>query len=81
MMSLSFLFIAFAFPGNGSLLKAIRWIFLAGSVLTFLSLVLISIRLGVRREYLFEIAAITFNWMVLIVNGLLLARLFKRSFT
>jgi hypothetical protein len=40
---------------------------------------LISVACGIGRETLFEIAVITINWTVLIVNGILMARVFRRA--
>jgi len=78
-MSLSFLFMAPAFSGYGRLGRAIRWIFIAAFGLTVLSLVLISLRYGLAREYRFEVAVISITWLTLIVTGILSAILFRKS--
>lgn len=78
-MSVAFLFLAPAFAGPGRLERAIRWIFIAGFVLTILSLAVLSIQYGIRREYRFEVVAISINWIVLIVSGMLLSILFRRA--
>jgi hypothetical protein len=79
MMSLSFLFLGLVFARASSLERAIRWIFISGFILALLLLALISILYGIGREYLFEVAVITINWTVLIVNGILVARVFRRA--
>ena len=78
MMSLTFLFIAFVFKGN-RLEKSIRWIFISGFLLAIFSLIVMSVIHGIHREYHFEVWVITINWLVLIVSGILLARLFRRA--
>ena len=57
----------------------IQWIFIAAFVLTIGSLVIILIQYGMEREYRFEVAVITINWLVLIINGILVGLVFKRS--
>jgi hypothetical protein len=78
MMSLAFLFLAFVFHGN-PLEITIRWIFILSFILAILSLVLVSVIHGIHREYHFEVLIISINWLVLIVTGVLLARVFRRS--
>ncbi|MFH1852589.1 MAG: hypothetical protein ABIA75_09615 [Candidatus Neomarinimicrobiota bacterium] len=81
MMSIAFLFMAFAFSTGDRLEKAIRWLFLAAFILTVLALIIVSVRFGIHREYIFEVAAITINWTVLTVTGILLSIVFKRAGT
>ena len=81
MMSLSLLFMAPVFSGKSKLEKALRWLFIACFALTILSLILYSVFYGISREYRFEVASISFNWLTLIVSGILLAILFKRTAT
>jgi hypothetical protein len=78
MMSLSFLFMACALSNRSRLETAVRWIFLIGFVLVVLSLVAISGGYGLDRLDRFEVAAISIDWLVLIVNGVLLSILFRR---
>lgn len=77
MMSIALLAIAPIFA-TGKLERTIRWILILGFVFTILSLLVILLVYGIQREYYFEVAAITINWIVLIVAGLLLTLLFKR---
>ena len=79
MMSASFLCIAPVFSGNNRLESLIRWVFVISFILTMVSLITISFSYGIQREYRFEVVVITINWIVLIVSGILLSVLFKRS--
>jgi hypothetical protein len=78
LMSLSFVFLAPVFAGGGRLAWTIRWVFVAGFVLTTGFLVVISAVYGLERMDRFEIAAISIDWLVLVVNGILLSVLFRR---
>ncbi len=77
LMSFSFLFMALVFSGS-RLEKIIRAVFMSGFILTILSLGFISFLYGIHREYRFEVIAISIDWLVLIISGTLLSRLFKR---
>jgi hypothetical protein len=79
MMSLSMVFMAPIFSRKTKIETAIRWIFIACFVLTVLVLVLYSVFYGINREYRFEVAAISINWLTLIVSGVLLSIFFKRE--
>ncbi|NOY36301.1 MAG: hypothetical protein GXO83_01850 [Chlorobi bacterium] len=79
MMSVAFLFIALVFSKTNRLERAIRRIFIISFVLTIGSLIIITVLYGIHREYIFECAVITINWIVLIVTGILLSRVFKRA--
>ena len=78
LMSLSFVFLAPVFAEEGRLATAIRWIFVAGFVVTVIFLVAISAYYGLERMDRFEIAAISIAWLVLLINGVLLGFLFRR---
>jgi len=79
MMSVAFLCLAPVFSGTNRLESTIRWIFIISFILTITSLIILSIFYGINREYRFEVAVITINWMVLIVSGILLSVVFKRA--
>ena len=81
MMSLSMLFMAPVFVGNTKVEKAIRWLFVSCFALTAISLISYSVFYGIHREYRFEVAAISFNWLTLIVSGILLGIVFRRALT
>lgn len=78
LMSTSFLFMAFVFS-DGKLEKAIRWTFITAFALTIVSFIAYSILYGINREYRFEVASISFNWLALIVSSVLLAVIFKKE--
>ena len=78
-MSLSFLFAAFVFTNRTRLENAVRWIFLIGFGLTLVTLVVISVRYGLERLDRFEVAVISIDWLVLLINGALLSLVFRRE--
>ena len=78
LMALSFLFLAPVFVGGGRLAPAIRWVFVGGFVLIVVFLVALSAVYGLQRMDRFEIAAISIDWLVLLINGALLGLLFRR---
>ena len=77
LMSLSFLFLAPVFTNEGRLASVVRWIFIAGFVLAMVFLAVISINYGLDREDRFEVAVISIDWLVLIINGVLLSLVFR----
>jgi hypothetical protein len=79
LMSLSFLFAAPVFMNKNRLEAAIRWIFILGFVLTVISLAIVSINYGLDRQDRFEIMVISIDWLVLLINGILLSILFRRQ--
>ena len=78
-MSLSFLFMAPVFIKKYRLEAAVRWIFIVSLILVVVSLILISINYGLDRQDRFEVVVISINWLVLIVNGILLGVVFRRQ--
>lgn len=78
LMSFAFLFLAPIFSG-GKLAKSVRWTFVANFFLTILAFVWFSIQYGVLREYRFELAVISINWLTFIVAGVLLSIMLKRT--
>ena len=79
LMSLSFLFLAPVFANRNRLASVVRWVFIAGFVLTMVFLVVISVIHGLDRMDRFEVAVISINWLVLVLNGVLLSVLFRRQ--
>lgn len=79
MMALSFLFMAAALSNKSRLESAIRWVFAIGSVLVMISLPIISISHGLERLDRFEVVAISIDWLILIINGVLLSVVFRRQ--
>lgn len=78
MMSLSFLLMAFVFTGTDRLSRAIRWVFISSFLLTIIALIAIAFTYGLERLDRFEVVVISVNWLALIINGVLLSRLFSR---
>jgi hypothetical protein len=76
MMSVAFLFAAPVFTG-GKIERAIRWLFVSGFVLGVLSFIVLS--LAKYDVVAYEVTILSIDWIVLIVNGILLSILFKRS--
>jgi hypothetical protein len=78
-MSLSFLFVAPVFANRSRLESVVRWIFVIAFVLVIVSLAAISIGYGLDRQDRFEVIVLSIDWLVLIVNGILLSRVFRRQ--
>ena len=78
-MSLSFLFIAPVFSNKNRLVNIVRWIYFIGFVLAFVALAVFSAIYGLDRQYRFEITIISINWLVLLINGILLSMVFKKQ--
>lgn len=79
LMSLSFLFMAPVFAGRSRLERAVRWIFAGAFFLAIAALIAISLIYGLERLDRFEVAVISIDWLVLMVNGILLSILFRRQ--
>ena len=79
LMSLSFLFMAPVFVNKNRLEAAIRWVFAVSFILTVIAFTLISYNYGLDRQDRFEVAVISIDWLVLIINGILLSIVFKRQ--
>ena len=79
LMSLSFLFLAPVFANQGRLASTVRWVFIAGFFLTMIFLAMISVSYGLDRMDRFEVAVISIDWLVLIINGVLLSLVFRRQ--
>jgi hypothetical protein len=78
LVSIASLFMAIVFSGS-TLAKSIRFTYFSMFFLTILAFGIISFQYGISREYVFEIAAITINWLGIIISSILLAFFFKRS--
>lgn len=79
LMSLSFLFMAPVFVNRNRLESGIRWIFVISFLLTVIAFTLISFNYGLDRQDRFEVAVISIDWLVLIINGILLSIVFKHQ--
>lgn len=76
-MSLSFLLVIPLIGGSGLKQRLVRWLFAAGFVVPLGALVVLTIAYGLDRQDRFEVVVISVDWLVLIVNGILLALAFR----
>jgi hypothetical protein len=72
-MGVAFLFAGLALSKENRLLRAVRTVFVAGFASMVTAFVALSAIYGFDLEYRFEIAAITIDWTVIIIVGILLA--------
>jgi hypothetical protein len=79
LMSVSLACMAPAVSRATRLERVARWLFVGGLVVNVLAFAWISLRLGHARGYLFEIAVISVNWLVLVVAAFMLAAVFHRD--
>jgi hypothetical protein len=79
MMSLSFLFMAFVFSTQNRLEAIVRRIFMGGFVLAGIALITVSMIYGLDRQDRFEVIIISIDWLVLLVNSILLSVMFRRG--
>lgn len=77
LMNLSFIFIAFTF-NEGGLRKNIKRLLISCFTLNLIALAFYLSKYGIFREYRFEVATITINWLTLIILGILLSLNFKK---
>jgi len=78
-MSIALFFLAFAFSKNTRSEKVIRIILISQLFLTITTFIFYSIKFGIERSYLFEVATITINWLVIITIGILIGLHFMRN--
>ena len=76
-MSVSFLLAIPLVTGDGIRERIVRWLFAAGSVIPLAALAVLTIIYGLEREDRLEVVVIAVDWIVLIVNGILLALIFR----
>ena len=77
-MGLSFAFLALVI-GSSRLERVTRWVYLASSALIVAAFVGMSWYFGFGLEYRFEVTAIFLAWLTLMISGVLLAFVFRRS--
>jgi hypothetical protein len=78
-MSVALFFLAFAFTKKTKLESALRIILISQLFLTIVAFVFYTIKFGIERSYLFEVATITINWLLIIVIGILSGLFFGRK--
>ncbi|HLF35254.1 MAG TPA: hypothetical protein VI583_13510 [Cyclobacteriaceae bacterium] len=79
LMNLALFSIIPVFAAKDGLFKALRITFLTGFLAALFSLIYISARFGIRREYILEIMIISIVWLELIISSTLLCFVFKRE--
>jgi hypothetical protein len=79
LMAFSLACMAPAISAASRLERMVRWLFVGGLMASLLALLWIALRLGHGRGYLFEVAVISIDWLVLIISGFMLAVLFHRD--
>lgn len=79
LMSLSFLFLSPVFNRTSRLERTIRWCAALPFFLTIASLAVYTGIYGLDRNYRFEVAAISINWLAMIILGVLMALLFRKQ--
>jgi hypothetical protein len=77
LMSLSFLFATWMVIGADRMVRAIRSVFAAGFIVPAIGLVFYAAAYGLDRQDRFEVVALSADWLVLIVNGILVALLLR----
>jgi hypothetical protein len=78
-MSISFLFAGLAIASKNRLESAVRWIFIVAFVVVAMSLIVFWFVYSVDKLDRFEVVAVSVNWLVLIINGILLSITFRRQ--
>jgi hypothetical protein len=79
MMGIAFFFVAVVFVRRNGLERAIRFTLIAGAVVAVGGLVLLALLYGSDLEYRYEVLSLAFDWIILIVSGVLLSVFFKRA--
>jgi hypothetical protein len=77
LMSLSFLFAASMIIDTSRMMRIVRSVFAAGFVLPVLALIAYSVAYGLDRLDRFEVVALSVDWLVLIINGILVALILR----
>jgi hypothetical protein len=77
LMAIGFLFSGLAMASRNRLERALRSVFAGGFALLLVLFVVLSTVYGFDVEYRFEVAAVSVDWSVLIVAGMLLAVLWR----
>jgi hypothetical protein len=78
-MSIALFFLAFAFSRNSRAERIIRIILILQLILNFIAFIFYSIKFGVERSYLFEVATITINWLVIIFVSTMIGLFYRKT--
>ncbi len=79
MMSLALLCVVPVFSRRNKLERATGTLFIIGFALMVVAFVGYTVAYGIERGYRFEVAAISIDWIMLIVGGILLGRVFRQA--
>jgi len=71
-MSIALFFLAFAFSKSTRDERVIRIILISQLLLNISAFVYYSFKFGIERSYLFEVATISINWLVIIIVGIMI---------
>ncbi|MHC1703978.1 MAG: hypothetical protein AB9846_08720 [Tenuifilaceae bacterium] len=77
-MSIALFFLAFAFTKNTHAERIIRIILISQLFLTITAFIFYSIKFGIERSYMFEVATITINWLAIIIVGIMIGLHYRR---
>ena len=77
-MNISFFCLVPVLSNSDKLEKKIRWTFIISFLLMLLSLVIVLVVHGIRREYRFEIIIISITWIELIITGVFFSIYFNK---
>ena len=77
LMIISFVALVPIFQGKGKLVGSIRTIYIVASAIVLIALIILSIQYGIDRKDRFEVIIISVAWLVLIINSILIGKLFK----
>ena len=78
-MTLSFAFLWQTFDGKNRIEATIRWFFKANVIIVFLSFIILLFIYGLDKKDRFEVIVISVNWLVLIVNGILIGKVYMKK--
>ena len=77
-MSIALFFLAFAFSKNSRIERIIRIILISQLIITVMAFIFYSIKFGIDRSYLFEVATISINWLVLMIIGTMIGLYYRK---
>ncbi len=78
-MSIALFFLAFAFSKKRRAETIIRVILISQLFLTMIAFIFYVIKFGIERSYMFEVASISLNWLVLIIVGIMIGLHYKKT--
>jgi len=78
-MSIALFFLAFTFSKNSRTERVIRIILISQLFLNLIAFIYYSLQFGLERSYLFEVATISINWLVIIISCILIGFLFRKK--